>query len=225
MTDNIEDAEWEEIPDNNGKLSKRVEPKGTSHRATSPAPEASPKPTIGQKIKTWVKRVLIGLGALFVLLIVIGMLTPDPETESTAPAAAGDAVAQSSDQMLSDWSEFAIGEARTTRFGLTDGSGTPGEFCSASDGETIMAFGPPPSSDGEPKAYESFVRLDSAENTAANGSFQFNRADGTLVARGLSGRRLDNEEPVPVPDFTMKAEATPDGTVIIDGRTFHHCIP
>lgn len=91
MTNDIEDAEWEEIPGNNGNLSKRSEPKGRSQGATPPAPEATPSPTLGQRIKNWAKRTLIGLGVLFLLLIAIGMMAPAPETEGTAPAAAGNA--------------------------------------------------------------------------------------------------------------------------------------
>lgn len=225
MTDNIEDAEWEEIPGNNGNLSKRSDPSQARAEAPSAAPKAKSVPTLWQTVKIWAKRLLIGLGAVFLLIIVLIILTPDTETEGAAPDGSTSPVGPSSEHMLSDWAEFALGEARTTQFGLTDGSGELGEFCSTTKGTAIMAFGPPRSSNGEPESYEEFGKLDGIKKVALYGTFWFDRGAGTLVARAISGQDVESKKPVSVDDFTMKVEQISPGKVSIDGNTFHYCIP
>lgn len=225
MTDNIEDAEWEEIPGNNGNLSKRSEPSQAREEAPSAAPKAKPVPTLWQTVKIWAKRLLIGLGAVFLLIIVLIMLTPDTETEGAAPDGSTSPVGPSSEQILIDWADFALGEARTTHFGLTDGSGEPGEFCSTSKGTAIMAFGPRTADDMATANFDSFLKFDSTKNLAVYGSFSFDRAAGLVAVRALSGQDVERKKPVSVDDFTMQVEQISPGKVSIDGNTFHYCIP
>lgn len=198
-----------------------------SQQSTNGSP-ASPKP------KSWWgdmpflgKIILVVFGTLF-LLGTCDAMTSGPE--SSAPAGSNETGATAvdgltSDQILSDWADFALGEARTTHFGLTDGSGQPGEFCSTSKGTAIMAFGPRTAGDEATANFDSFLKFDSTKNLAVYGSFSFDRAAGAVAVRALSGQDVESKRPVPANDFTMKVEQISPGKVSVDGNTFHYCIP
>lgn len=186
---------------------------------------ASPKP------KSWWgdmpllgKVILVIFGTLF-LLSTCNAITSGPdsasqtESEQTAPSSSDGLAA---DQMLSDWADFVTGSASTDGFGLTNGKGQPGEFCSASSGTVLFRFGGQVF--GDHPVHDYFAKMQASSNEGTAGAFWFERAANTLLARNLAkfddaGNGLGS-----IPDQTMTVAQVSPGIVEIDGTPYHHCI-
>ena len=167
------------------------------------------------------KIIAVGVGC-FLLLAMCSAPSPEDDTAATSATEAAADTQLSADQMLSDWTEFVTGRAGTTGIALTDGTGKPGEFCSASDGKTLMTFGGKEIGSGAAQLYDHFFRFTGDEEYV--GAFWFERSSGKLQALRLVHKRSSDAEPQEASDFAMNVSQISPGMVEVDGATFHSCI-
>ena len=83
MADNIEDAEWEEIPGNSGYLLKQATPRLNYTGSQAKEAETTVVPSVWANAIKWAKRFLIGLGLCFLFLMFIALIAPEPDEAST----------------------------------------------------------------------------------------------------------------------------------------------
>lgn len=172
------------------------------------------------------KIILIGGAAILLLnMCSSGTSTPgeDPSAATAETSSPEVASEPSAETMLGDWSEFVTGKPRTSQFALTDGSGSSGEFCNATDGENIMTFGSPDTGDGL-KIYDMFSKRSTRSDTGFMGAFWFDRASGEIRALRLIQKKYADRPPDKANDFTMKVLQVAPGAVVIDGVTYHSCV-
>jgi len=172
--------------------------------------------------------VLIGL----ILLLLLTMLTSPGENVVAAPAdtaiegtEAANASAQnpsatSADQMLSQWAEFVSGQAGTDGFGLTNGNGKVGQFCSASNGSWTMAFGG--RQIGSLPLFDYFAALKAGTGFA--GAFTFDPGTRQLTGVRLIKQKQPDGSSRSAPNLHMTVTQVQPGVVEINGTQMHLCV-
>lgn len=172
------------------------------------------------------KAILIAFAAILLLsMCSTGTSSPNQSADvaSAEASSPADRAKPTAEAMLSDWSEFATGEPRTSQFAMTDGSGTPGEFCNATDGENIMIFGSLDTGDGA-KIFDMFSKRNTRSDTGYMGAFWFDRASGELRALRLIQKKYADRPPENADDLAMKVIQVSPGVVSVDGENYHFCV-
>jgi len=172
--------------------------------------------------------VLIGVILLLLLTMLSGpgenvVAAPaDPAIDGAEPAnaSAQDPSATSADQMLSQWAEFVSGQASTEGFGLTNGNGHVGEFCSASNGSWTMAFGG--RRIGSLPLYDYFAALKAGTGFA--GAFTFDPPTRELTGVRLIKQKQPDGPSRSTPDLHMSVSQVQPGIVVVNGTQMHLCV-
>lgn len=222
--DDIVDAEWEEVPGNDGKVEiyrprpQAQEPPREPHKAA--AAEHSPWLDTGfwQQLATaggkLVVHTLLLAGAFMGVLIGIaawlGFGTP---AQIDSPVAA--------QQILSDWAQFVTGVASTDGFTLIDGEGEAGEFCSSATGASMMNFGNQVVDNAQ--IYDFFSWLPESDSTVIAGAFQFDAEKGQLLLTQLIKGDLQTDKHRSIENIRMRVSRAAPGVVEIDGTRYHVC--
>ncbi|MDE2442735.1 MAG: hypothetical protein KGP14_17110, partial [Betaproteobacteria bacterium] len=212
----------------------RASGEGTGNARASHLAEAPPNSDSGSFRKALGRAgtfVLIGVILLLLLTMLTGpsenvVVTPaDPSADGAelANASAQDPSATSADQMLSQWAEFVTGQAGAEGFGLTDGDGHPGQFCSSTTGKRMFHFGGMGlgATNGIP-IYDFFAFAD--DHSMDVGAFWFDRTRGTLLARNLLRDKSPQAKSLKVPNRTMTVTQIAPGIVEIGGIQYHSCV-
>jgi hypothetical protein len=175
------------------------------------------------------KVAIVGFACFLLLSVWMADGPSTAETESidgsgNAPAETTATAAPSGEQMLSKLTEFITGSPGTADIAITDGDGKVGEFCSASSGSNVLSFGGT-HNDGKPTGvFDYYYEYRSAEGGMSNyGSYQFDHMSGTLSVHNVQHSRSGSKHTEPFPDLTMRLEQVSEGTVKVDGVSYHSC--
>jgi hypothetical protein len=171
------------------------------------------------------KFIFVALG-LILLLSMCSHGDGSPDDASASPAQAGQTAqaTPSTEDMMSAWAGYALGERRTNVFPLVDGSGKPGEFCTSTNGKVTMIFGDRSPKAGVPQSFDQFARFDVATGMELRGRFWFDQANHKLTFRDLVRGRPFGSVSEPAKDMTVEVQPVAPGIVQIDGATFHYCV-
>lgn len=210
------------------------EPGAGSGYGRAPRPEEAPRTSDSGNFRNALGRagtfVLIGVIVLLLLTMLTsqgenlgtGTAPADPAIDEgqTADATAQDHAATSADEMLSQWAEFVSGQAGTEGFGLTNGDGNVGQFCSASNGSWTMAFGG--RQIGSLPLYDYFAALKAGTGFA--GAFTFDPGTRQLTGVRLIKQKQPDGPSRSTPDLHMTVTQVQPGVVEIDGTQMHLCV-
>lgn len=196
-------------------------------RSFTPQPRAEHRP-INPKLGGWWsdmpllgKIIAVGLGC-FLLLAMCSVPSPEEDTVATF---SNDSTAPSSQQALSELTEFITGRPGSSDIAITDGSGKVGEFCSSSDGATVLSFGGTNVDGQETGVYDYFYAYKSADGgTSTSGTFTFDRAAGRIVITGVKESPKGSKAEKSLPDMSFNVSQISPGVIDVSGVTFHSCI-
>lgn len=182
------------------------------------------KPTLGgwwSDMPLLGKILAVGVGC-FLLLAMCSV--PSPEGETVA-ASGDDSAAPSSQQALSELTEFITGRPGSSDIAITDGTGKVGEFCSSSDGATVLSFGGSNLDGQETGVYDYFYAYKSADGgTSTSGTFTFDRAAGRIAITGVKESSKGSKAEKSMPDMIFNVSQISPGVIDVSGVTFHSCI-
>lgn len=209
--DGIEDAEFEEVTER------------------EPHPKAPPQRPLDYTIREWLIDMHPAKAAVVVviaLLIFIGFVSAvsGPGSDADASADAIDTTAQSTtaDQMLAEWSRHVTGQTGTSGFALVDGSGAAGTSCNDGDGTHLLQFGR--SGAATPLISDFFSMQTAGADVGVGGAFWFDNQAEKLLVRNAHAVDLKRKKDWAVPDKVFDVAGGGDGTVQLDGVTYHFCV-
>lgn len=229
--DEIEDAEWEEIPGSSSKVQVCKAPQPAEENIDAANCDAGSKNAEKSSITSrrtfnawWAAQKWLAHVDLVLLLIAFfiflgfalrhfGVGTGDDQHVAT------DKVGQSH---MSRLAEFVLGDEQLTGFAATDGDGHPGEFCTASKGEILFRFGKPPLPDaGDSPNFFAMTRV--ASDDAVVGLFRFDDG-GDIFAYNLQMVHRQSPARDPMPDLQFKVARSDPDMIELNGRKMHFCI-
>lgn len=132
------------------------------------------------------------------------------------------AVPGAADQMLAGWSERVTGQPQTKGFNLVDGTGPAGSSCNEHGGSRLLQFGQ--SDETTPIVSDFFTMQLAGSEIAVGGAFWFDAATSELTIRNAHAVDLKRSKDEAIPDKIFKVSGGGDGTVQLDGVTYHYCV-
>tara|TARA_R110002167_G_scaffold175058_3_gene374225 strand:+ start:2360 stop:3055 length:696 start_codon:yes stop_codon:yes gene_type:complete len=225
--DDIVDAEWEEVPGNGGKvemLLPKLDAKDpqSERRQAEDADRSAWLDFDFWRSLPWGKGLLIAAALLTLFAIMDSLTIEDGSTSAEPDDDQQDASPVDTEQMLSDWSQFATGKASTAGFTLIDGEGKPGEFCNSATGASMMNFGN--QTVANTQLYDFFSWLPDSGNVGIAGAFQFDATTGQLLAIRLIQGDMQTDRHQSIDDITMQVLPVAPGVVDIEGTRYHECV-
>lgn len=210
-SDGIIDAEFDEV---------------TEDEAAHPTlPQRPPNYTIGEWLVDMhpakaavIVAILLATFIAFVMGVGQGRGSGDGPGLSVDTAAS----ATTADQMLAEWSRHVTGQPSTSGFVLVDGSGAAGTSCDDGGGAHLLQFGR--SGAKAPIISDFFSMQTAGSDIGVAGAFWFNNQTGELLVRNSHAVDLKRKKDWAVPDKIFQVGIGGDGTVQLDGVTYHFCV-